>query len=225
MPHVGATVEEVLRAAGIPLERQGRARVARLSPAERLFYLWILRGFATAAPPSAAATRVAAADFGLDHGQVLKRLADEDLVHVDSAGTPTVAYPFSANLRGHHVTINRKEEVQAMCAIDALGISPMLDLPVEVVSHDPVSGGEVRVHLRPGDQAKWRPEDAVVLAGSVVCAGPSFQGCCDVLNFFETPANAHRYLREHPEATGMPISIPDAVGAGRAVFADVLKEG
>src|SRR5437660_2712675 len=114
MPDVGARVEEALRATGIPPERHGRARVARLSSAERRFYLWILRGFATAAPPSADATRVAAKDFDLDPRQALARLADEDLIHVDSAGRPTVAYPFSANFRGHHVTINRRHEVQAM---------------------------------------------------------------------------------------------------------------
>ena len=112
-----------------------------------------------------------------------------------------------------------------MCAIDALGIAPMLGVPVEVTSHDPLSGGEIWVRLDPGEGAWWEPHEAVVLAGSVSCAGPSFLGCCDVLNFFESTAPAEQYLRDHDQITGFPIFIPEAIEIGRAVFGDVLGEG
>src|SRR5581483_7891505 len=49
-------------------------------------------------------------------------LAREDLVHTDDEGAITVAYPFSAHPRGHEVTLGGRV-VQAMCAIDALGIA------------------------------------------------------------------------------------------------------
>ncbi|MFL6066543.1 MAG: organomercurial lyase, partial [Gaiellaceae bacterium] len=106
-----------------------------------------------------------------------------------------------------------------MCAIDALGITPMLEQPIQVNSSDPISGGEVHVQLAPGEQPTWQPAEAVVLAGSTCCDRPSFGGCCDVLNFFETLENAQRYLHEHPEITGTPISIPEAAEAGRIVSA------
>ena len=64
----------------------------------------------------------------------------------------------------------------------------------------------------------------MVLAGSTRCDGPSFGGCCDVLNFFETTESAQRYLREHPEINGAAITIPEAAEAGRVVFGDVLRE-
>jgi hypothetical protein len=60
--------------------------------------------------------------------------------------------------------------------------------------------------------------------GVACCDGPSFRGCCDVLNFFETQETAERYLRDHPEITGTSISIPGAIEAGRLVFGDLLKE-
>ena len=151
-------------------------------------------------------------------------LARDDLVHTDRDGRPVVAYPFSARERGHRVLINETHEVEAMCAIDAFGIAPMLGLPIEVRSRDPISGGEVHVQLHPGKQAGWQPNQAVVLAGSTRCEGPSFGGCCDVLNFFETTENAKRYVREHPEINGAPITIPEAAEAGRVVFGDVLRE-
>src|SRR5262245_57001160 len=130
-------VGEALRAAEIPSERLGEARTARLSRPEREFYFWILRQFASATPPDAEATNAAAQEVGLDPDQALATLARHDLVHADESGRPLVAYPFSAEPRGHRVCIDGKHRVQAMCAIDALGIAPMLELPIEIVSHDP----------------------------------------------------------------------------------------
>jgi hypothetical protein len=36
--------------------------------------------------------------------------------------------------------------------------------------------------------------------------------------------NAERWLSEHPQVRGNVISMPEAAGAGRAVFAEVLTE-
>ena len=215
---------DALRAADIRPERQGAARTRRLSAAQREFYLWILREFAAARPPSEEATRAAAARLGIDPAEALAALAREDVVHVDGNGRPVVAYPFSAKPRGHRVLIEEKHWVEAMCAIDALGIAPMLGLPVEIYSHDPLSRGEVWVRLDPSDGAWWEPEAAAVLSGNACREGPSFRGCCDVLNFFETRANAERYLAEHRDVGGHPISLPEAIDAGRIVFGDVLSE-
>jgi hypothetical protein len=217
-------VAEALRAAEIPEVRQGAARVSQLSWPGREFYFWILRQFAVAAPPSAEATSAAAVALDLDPGEALAVLGRNDLVHADSNGRPTVAYPFSATERSHTVRIEGTHEVQAMCAIDALGIAPMLNLPTTIVAHDSISGTEIRIQVDPELEATWHPQGTVVLAGSTSCDGPSFRGCCDVLNFFEARENAERYLREHLEISGMPISIPVAIEAGRVVFGDVLKE-
>jgi hypothetical protein len=219
-----AGVADALHASGISPARLGRARTAGLTQAERPFYFWILRQFAAAAPPTGEATRAAAAGFDLEPAEALAALAREDLVHADEQGRPVVAYPFSARPRGHVVAIDGEHTVQAMCAIDALGIAPMLGLPIEIVSRDPISGAEIRVQVEPGGRADWQPADAVVLAGSARCDGPNFCGCCDVLNFFETRESADRYLREHPEIAGSPISLPEAIEMGRVVFGDVFRE-
>jgi hypothetical protein len=213
-----------LELAAIRSERRGRRRLSGLTQPERDLYRWILRRFAAAVPPSGEATRATAVELGLDPDDALAALARDDLVHTDGDGRPLVAYPFSARERGHRVVIDGLHEVEAMCAIDALGIAPMLGLPIEIRSRDPISGSEIHVQLQLGEQAGWKPTQAVVLAGSTCCEGPSFGGCCDVLNFFETTENAERYLREHPEINGTPITIPEAEEAGRVVFGDVLRE-
>jgi len=222
VPDAGAAT--ALEMAAIRPERRGRRRLSGLTPRERELYRWILQRFATAGPPSGEATRATAVELGLDPDEALAALARDDLVHTDRDGRPVVAYPFSAHERGHRVLINEIHEVEAMCAIDALGIAAMLDQPIEVRSHDPISGREIRVHATPEAVASWQPETAVVLAGSSSCEGPSYCGCCDVLNFFESTENARRYLREHANVQGMPISILDAAAAGRAIFGAMLKE-
>lgn len=216
-------VERALEAAAIPDSRRGRERTARLTDGERALYRWIIERFALARPPTAAQLAEKAQMLSLDTSTALAVLAREDLVHVDDDGAVMVAYPFSARARGHEVTIDGRV-VQAMCALDALGIAAMLDQPIEVRSHDPISGSEIHVHATPDGVTAWQPETAVVLAGSSSCEGPSYCGCCDVLNFFESTENAQRYLHENTSVTGMTISIGEAAAAGRAIFGDVLEE-
>jgi Alkylmercury lyase len=218
-------VQRALSSAGIAPERFGPARLAQLDERARALYRWILAAFAGGAPPQIdeLGERASALDLPLE--ETLDLFARLDLVHRDAAsGEIVVAYPFSARSRGHSVLIDGTQRVEAMCAIGALGVAAMLQLPVEVSSHDPLSGTEIRVRVDPGEGACWEPETAVVLAGNACCEGPSFRGCCDVLNFFETEESANDYLRTNPEVRGFPISIPDAIAAGRTVFADLLKE-
>ena len=218
-------VDAVLDAAAIPPERCGRARTRRLREDELALYRWLLRRFAGGAPPAANEFADAAGSFGVELEQVVAVFAAEDLVHLDTAtGVVLVAYPFSGTSRGHRVLIDGKHWAEAMCAIDALGIAAMLERPIEVVSRDPISGGEVWVRIDPGDGAWWDPEQAVVLAGSCASSGPSFSGCCRVLNLFESGANALQYLLANPDVAGHAVSIPEAIAAGNALFGDVLKE-
>jgi len=214
---------EALRAAEIPPERCGAERTARLSEAERTLYVWILHRFSEGDTPDAATVHEAAGSLGLEPDQALATLAAEDLVHTDPSGRIVVAYPFSGRPTAHRVQIAGGRFVWAMCAIDALGIAPMLDLPIEVRSSDPITGDEIQVQIAANAAAHWQPAEAVVLAGSA-CAGPSFSGCCAVLNFFSSAASAEQYLREHPDVRGHAISLPEALEAGRLVFGSILED-
>ena len=111
-----------------------------------------------------------------------------------------------------------------MCAIDALGIAPLLDRPIEIVPHDPLTAAEIWVRVDPGEGSWWEPRGTVVLAGAARCEGPSFRTCCDVLNFFQSSESAVRYLNTHPEITGRAVSVPEAIDVGCAVFGDILEE-
>jgi Alkylmercury lyase len=224
-PEQGEIVQRALSIAGIAPERFGSARLNRLTDEERALYRWILASFARGGNPAVDELCDLASHLGLEIEDTLDLLAKLDLVHHDpSSGEILVAYPFSARPRGHSVLINSTHRVEAMCAIDALGIAPMLEQPIEITSHDPLSGAEIWVRFDPGEGAWWEPATAVVLSGNTCRQGPSFRGCCDVLNFFQTDDSANTYLAAYPELAGFPISIADAIEAGRTVFADLLKE-
>jgi hypothetical protein len=215
-----ARIGSALAAAGISLQRIGASRTARLRDRERSLYQWILRGFADGRPPDLAGLRRESNRLGIPLEDSLATFAREDLVHVDEGGSVAVAYPFSGRPTPHVVRFEGRE-LYAMCAIDALAIAPMLDLPIEVASSDPHDGQEIRVSVAPDGSARWQPEGAVVVAGRAG-DGAAFRGCCQVLNFFASRENAGRHLREHADLSGFPISIPEAIEVGRLIFGDVL---
>jgi hypothetical protein len=109
-----------------------------------------------------------------------------------------------------------------MCAIDALGIAPMFDRPIEISSRDPLTDDDVRAQLTAGGEGTWQPESAVVIAGAIDRSGDSFRGCCPVLNFFTSSDNGERWLVQHPGVRGQVVSMPEAIAAGRVVFGDVF---
>jgi hypothetical protein len=215
-------VAAALAAAEIAPSKLGPARRARLTDAERELYFWILRHFTTDGRPSSTELRTTAERLGIDTEQALEKLAREDLVHRGSDGEVTVAYPFSGRTTAHQVRFPDGHAVDAMCAIDALGIAPMFGETIEVESRDPVSGDAIRARVAPDGVAEWSPESAVVVAGAVRNQADACRGCCPVLNFFVSPANAERWLAEHPEVRGNAIAMSEAAAAGRAVFGDVL---
>jgi len=219
---LAAGVAATLAAAQIPPSKLGPARRVRLAETERELYFWILRRFATAGRPSNVELRTAAEQLGLEAERALATLAREDLVHRGADGEVAVAYPFSGRPTAHRVRFPGGHEVDAMCAIDALGIAPMFGEAIEIESHDPVSGDEIRARVAPDGSVEWSPEPAVVVAGTIRSQGAACCGCCPVLNFFASAANAERWLAEHPEVRGNVISMQEAAAAGRAVFGDVL---
>ena len=74
----------------------------------------------------------------------------------------------------------------------------------------------------PDGSVEWSPEAAVVVAGAIRSQGDASCGCCPVLNFFASGANAERWLAERPDVPGASISLWEAAAAGRAIFGDVL---
>ena len=221
---LSAGVATALAAAEIPASKLGPARRARLTDTERELYFWILRRFATSGRPTSSETREEAARLELEVEDAFKSFEREDLVHRGSDGEITVAYPFSGTPTAHVVRFANGPEAHAMCAIDALGIAPMFQEPVEIRSRDPLTRTAFQANVAPDGAATWEPDTAVVVAGVLATRGDSCCGCCPVLNFFLSEDSAERWLGEHPHVRGQVITVEDAVASGRVVFGDVFKE-
>src|SRR5262245_26409156 len=223
-PRLRERVAAALAVAEIPPSKLGRARRARLSDTERALYFWILRRFAERGRPTTEELGKEAEQLGLALQPAIATLRREDLVHLGGDGEITVAYPFSGVPTAHRVRFPNGQEAFAMCAIDALGIAPMLDQPIEITSHDPLSDKPYHADLSPDGSASSQPDTAAVVAGVNDRHADSCSGCCPVLNFFASRENAERWLNEHPHVHGEVITIEDAIAAGRAIFAEVLTE-
>ena len=212
-----------------PLRLAKAAAAQALSPDARRLHHAILRHFAdTGRPPSAANL---AARLGLP-ADAPHELETADLVLLDQFGEIRAAYPFSPTPTAHQLHIAGGPTVFAMCAIDALGMSAMLDRPVTVTSREPDTAEPITVSIGIGidigvgaerQQATWLPDTTVVYAVTTDRCATSADATCGHINFFTTPAGAHAWARRHPEVTGTLLDQPEAIATAIAEFGAFLQ--
>lgn len=204
--------------------RDWRARAAPTDQAERAMHQLILRVFiATGSPPTSDEVDRVAAAFGMSVQEVLGRLHTTDVVRLGPDGGIRVAYPFSAVPTRHRVQLAGGVEVYAMCAIDALGIPPMLGADATFTTTDPVGGAPITVTAL-GGRFDWDPPTSVVFVGARSGRGPSAENCCDYLNVFTDRHQAETWIRAHPHVPGEVLPPADAALLGRKIFAGLLAE-
>jgi Alkylmercury lyase len=201
------------------------AKRAGLTAGLRAVYQVVLRAFAaTGRPPGPGLLEDSARLGGLTVAQALADLAAADVVGLDGEGRIRMAYPFSAAPTPHVVAIAGGTQVHAMCAIDALGIPPMLGTDAVVTSADPLTGAPVTVTFRSG-RASWHPDAAVVFIGRTDREGPSELVSCGCLNFFTDAAAAAQWAGQHPEVTGSVLDHARAEALGSEIFGSLLMAG
>jgi hypothetical protein len=182
---------------------------------------------------------------------ILAELAAKGLVQRDPAtGAVHVAYPFSAMATAHHVTLalaggdgasdRDGRTVFAMCALDALGIPPMLRQEAIIVSRDALTNEPVEVSVTAVDgaspatlagwSARWQPPSAVVYArlaehehehehdGGCEAAGT----CCPITNFFTDTDHAQQWAETHGVPDGVVLAPVEALHRAQALFGGVL---
>ncbi|MER5760586.1 alkylmercury lyase family protein [Streptomyces sp. NPDC002082] len=205
-----------------PIGRAGRGRRAPAEGGLRAVQQAVLRHFAsTGRAPEESWLEPIAATAGRTAGEVLAELAREDFLTLDRDGQISAAYPFSAVPTAHRVTIDGGVRVWSMCAIDALGIPPMLGTDAVITSTDPVTGEKITVTSRAGHTV-WEPPSAVVFVGRRSCSGPAAAVCCDALNFFKDTATARSWAALHPDVTGQVVGQERAQEIGRQTFGALL---
>lgn len=200
-----------------------RSRAQPAGPVDKAVHHAILRSFArrrTAPTPGELldtlddpATPVAA---------VLGRLHDADVIRLDATGEIAAAYPFSARPTAHHVRIHGGTAVNAMCAIDALGIGAMLDADITIETAAPSTGEPITIAIH-DQQLTAQPPTTVVFVGGRSTQGPSADTCCHYLNFFPDRAAGQAWADTHPTISGITIDLPDAHQLGTEIFGNLLR--
>jgi hypothetical protein len=189
----------------------GRCAVVLTPPARRV-HLAVLSAFAETGRrlPRGELERIARGQ-GADPGAVLAELTGCDLLALDGSGEIRAAYPFSPSPTAVQVSWEGGPRAYAMCAIDALGMSAMLDRPVTITAREPDSGRPVTVEVY-RTSARWRPGRAV-------------DRCCGHINFFTGARAAREWASRHPEVTGTTLGRAQALRHGIAEFGTLMRAG
>lgn len=199
-----------------------RTRALPLEPVAKAVHQVILRAIATTGqPPAASDLAAVTVGSGRTSAEVLKALHDLDAIRLDTDRRIAVAYPFSTDPTRHRVQIANQVNVHAMCAIDALGIAPMLGLNTRINSTDATTGQPVTVTTIEG-RTSWYPPGAVAFIGTTAGAGPSAGSCCNYLNFFTDEAAAKEWTDAHPHVPGQVLHQKDAEALALRLFGPLL---
>ena len=200
-----------------------RLRSAGLSPQEDAVRKSILKAFANEGKAPSVPQLVHA--LGLPLAPVLaacRMLAARDLIvwrederHIVSA------YPFSGVPTAHQVRLTGRPTLYAMCAIDALGISFMLNHGVRIRSacffcHQPVTveiDGGLLQRAAPSTLVVWVSEREGTCVAEVRCP---------LMNFFCDEGHLQAWRTTAPQEIGTSLSVTEAVEAGKAAFGELL---
>lgn len=232
--------DEEGRIAGAPSVEQLRAVLGQAAPAEvlsawrrrtvpmeaveREVHRAILRGFAaTGRAPTVQELDELTAGSKRSTADVLRALHDLDAIRLSPYGEIAVAYPFCATPTRHRVRIGSGVEVYAMCAVDALGIGPMLGQDTVITSVDVTNDQLIRIVSTQGRRT-WEPRGVVVFVGAEAGGGPSADCCCDYLNFFTDRAAAEAWARAHGWVRGEVLEQRDAELLATRLFGHLLAD-
>lgn len=201
------------------------ARRRELAPPLATLYQRILLHFAERGePPEPVTLRTWAAELSIDTHDALASLTASDMVEAElETARITGAYPFASSERGHRVEIESGPIVQAYCAVDALGISAMLNRALTITSRDPSSGAQIRIGVD-GTALTAEPPDAVVTVPAERTADQRAAGDCDCpqINFYRSATDARAYARTHGLDLDV-LTVNQAHQLGVAVFGELLQ--
>ncbi|TGQ35647.1 bifunctional organomercurial lyase/mercury(II) reductase MerBA [Mesorhizobium sp. M00.F.Ca.ET.216.01.1.1] len=153
----------------------------------------------------------------------LEELRRRDLVVLD--GDKIVgAYPFTDRDTGHRVTLDGRS-VNAMCAVDALGIGAMIDRDIAIASRCRHCGNAIRITTRDRGRtvAEVEPATAVMWQSVRYDDGGAADPLCAATAFFCSDDHLSAWRSERSMDTpAFRLSIEEALEAGRAIFGPSL---
>ena len=152
-------------------------------------------------------------------------LAARDMVVLDADDATMIgAYPFIDRQTGHHLRLG-EIQLNAMCAIDALGAGAMLGADTIIASACRDCGAPIRIETRQRGTAlaDHAPPGAVVWAGIRYADGCAAESLCTVMAFFCSEAHLESWRAgQDPAPRGFRLSPEEGLQMGKAIFMPLL---
>lgn len=156
---------------------------------------------------------------------LLAELCQRDLVVMED-GRIVGAYPFTDRDAGYLVELNG-QTLNAMCAVDALGIGAMCGNDVTIASRCRHCGAPIQIATQDRGQAlaQAAPANAVVWLSIRYEGGCAASSLCTATAFFCSDDHLAEWRQKHQsDAPGFRLSIEEALEAGRALFGPSLVD-
>lgn len=144
-------------------------------------------------------TRDEVADRIDDADRTLNNLVASKLIVLDDHGNPAGAYPFTSQEREHKVRID-DITAHCMCALDALAVSPMFNIPTIIDSQCRATGEKIHIEqngvsLTEGTLDAWFGINWGAASDEITCA----ESLCMEMIFLANEAVARDWLAESAE--------------------------
>lgn len=167
-------------------------------------------------------TRDEAAELVNNVEQSLTNIVNCKLIVLDADGNPSGAYPFTSEEREHKVSVNNVT-VHCMCALDALSISPMFNMPTIINSQCRVTGAAIHLvqngtRFDNGTLDAWFGINWGAAEKDTVCAA----SLCMEMMFLANEKVAGEWLAESPETREI-FDLRSAVDFAAAFFVPLAE--
>ena len=154
--------------------------------------------------------------------QALANIAGSKLIVLDADGNPAGAYPFTSEEREHKVHVNGVT-THCMCALDALSVSCMFNVPTVIDSQCRVTGAPIHLEqngarLSAGTLDAWFGINWGAASTDTVCAA----SLCMEMMFLANENVANEWLAESPETREI-FDLPSAVEFAAAFFVPLAE--
>ncbi|MDA8351691.1 MAG: organomercurial lyase [Firmicutes bacterium] len=149
---------------------------------------------------------------------IMKRLSQLDLIHWDQQEEKiTVAYPFSGVPTSYRVAVSGKPFTYAMCALDALGIAPMMNADLEIETQCAMCGRSLHISIQ-----NQQPVSTPTTVGVGIQVPSKSSDCCS-LSAVCCPGTQFYCSHEHweqnkPKDGGKWLELPEAFEVARYVL-------
>jgi hypothetical protein len=187
--------------------------------------LWLYVELGCAPTRTEMAARTGVPDARLS--TLLASLRSHDLIDLDDVtGEVMLAYPFTEAATGHRIHFG-KHTLNALCAIDALGVAAMYRRGISISSRCHQCGSPIHVETRAqGERLRSTQPRGAVVWYDFAYDGSAASSCCPAIAFFCSEEHRREWCgTQSPPRAGIDLTMGEATQVGSAIFGPILMPG